>query len=361
VSDVSPPTKGAKRHHTVPLMLLRRFSSEPAAHDPPLWNLDTFSGRPSKTTANKETVIGHYYRLEDKSVPLSASFVEELLSRIESDAAEPIRKLVSGSGLMLAERESMALFLQIQHQRTPTARAWHAFLDAQMHTEITKTKLADPTFVRSLFEAEGDSKNDAELERLRIELLAGLESGDLGFESGQTREVALVFVGIETVLPHIVHAMTWRSLHAPAGASFVCCDNPVNIYDPGAARRAKMDAGVSWNSSIAVEATLPLDPSVCLLVTPGRPGWRIEQVDAERVQEINLRTYAAAQQFIYGPSQRSVQQVRQSAKLNRALVDEFRPRPPQLTLIEKVEGQDQPRFTTYRPGTRSFAHPRKKK
>jgi hypothetical protein len=155
--------------------------------------------------------------------------------------------------------------------------------------------------------------------------------------------------------------MTWRSLCAPAGSGFICSDNPLNIYDPAASNRGEMHKGVSWLSSIAVEATLPLSPDVCLLLTPGKPGWRIEDVTATRVAEINLRTYASAEQFIYGPSQQSVQQVRHHAKQARARVDEFRPRPPQFTVFETVEGEPTPRkVTTHRPPHQALPRARRR-
>lgn len=37
----------AKRHHYVPRVLLRRFSRDPKADNPPLWRLDKKGGRPS--------------------------------------------------------------------------------------------------------------------------------------------------------------------------------------------------------------------------------------------------------------------------------------------------------------------------
>jgi hypothetical protein len=155
--------------------------------------------------------------------------------------------------------------------------------------------------------------------------------------------------------------MTWRSLRAPAGTEFICCDNPLNIYDPGAAHREKMNAGVGWASSFAVEATLPLDPRVCLLVTPGPPLWRLENVDATLVAEVNLRTYAAAQQFIYGRSQESVHVVRKNAKRQRGLVETFRPRPPQVTIFdERIKGETKTHVITHRPARKSFTHLRKK-
>jgi hypothetical protein len=340
-------------------MLLRRFSAEPGADNPEFSALDLLTGTPSSARVNKETVINHYYRIGDPNLPIAPNQAEEWLSRIESDAAGPIRKLVEGAPLTVIERESMAFFLHVTLRRTPQSRAWHASLDEQMHNELIKAKLSNPEYVRNQYRGHGDCQSDEEIERWRLETLSDLETGRIGVESGHDREVAYIFLGVDKMIALITNGMTWRSLRAPAGTEFVCSDNPLNIHDPGAPNRPKEHAGVGWVSSIAVEATLPLDPRVCLLLTPGPPTWRMEDVDAKRVAEINLRTYAAAQQFIYGPSQQAVQEVRQSAKRNRAQVDAFRPRPPHFSMIETVEGKTT-RFTTHVPKSRSFAHPRKK-
>ena len=350
----------AKRHHTVPRMLLRRFSSEPRADNPEVWGLDILSGTPYRARINNEAVIRHYYRFEDPKIPIAPSQAEQWLSRIESDAVVPIRKLVDGTALTALERESMAFFLHVTQRRTPQSRAWHAHLDEQMYTEFLKAQLSNPEYIRKRYKDHGDFQSDEEIERWRIETLSDLETGVIGVESGQNREVAYMFLAADKIVAGISNSTTWWSLRAPPGAGFICSDNPLNIYDPGAPNRPKEHAGVGWVSSIAVEATLPLDPRVCLLLTPGPPTSRIQEVDAERVAEINLRTYAAAQQFIYGPSQQAVQEVRKNAKRNRARIEAFRPRPPQFTMIETVQGDDQPRFTTYRPASRSFTHSRKK-
>jgi hypothetical protein len=351
---------GARRHHTVPRVLLRRFSTQPRTDNPPLWNLDISNGKPSGTNVNSETVIRDFYRINNAARPLSPGWAEEMLSRIESDAAEPIRKLVEGIPLTVLERESMAFFLHVQRERTPTSRAWHAFLAETILLEELKAKLSSPEFIQQRFRDDNDPKSQAEVEQWRTEMLSAAEKGDIGVEPSQNREVAQIFLVADKIVPNLAHAMTWRSLRAPEGSGFICSDNPLNLYDPGAANRPKMHAGVGWVSSMAVEATLPLDPRVCLLVTPGPALWRIEDVDAKRVTEINLRTYASAQQFIYGPSQQSVQQVRQAAKTGRALVEAFRPRPPQVTIFDELHEPKPPRVITHRPPRKSFIHPRKK-
>ena len=59
-----------------------------------------------------------------------------------------------------------------------------------------------------------------------------------------------------------------------------------------------------------------------------------------------------------GRSHHAVQVVRASAKADRAQVDEFRPRPPQFTIIDEVVAGEQPKLTTLRPPRTSLRNPR---
>ncbi len=76
----------AKRHHYVPRVLLRRFSSDPEADNPPLWRLDKKSGRPSRTSVANEAVIGHYYRIDEPTPKLTSGSAEQDLARLEAEA-----------------------------------------------------------------------------------------------------------------------------------------------------------------------------------------------------------------------------------------------------------------------------------
>jgi hypothetical protein len=88
-------------------------------------------------------------------------------------------------------------------------------------------------------------------------------------------------------------------------------------------------AGHGLRSSPNAETTLPLDPELCLILTPepaygnARAGTTPEYVD-----ELNLRSYAWAQQHIFGPSQQLVTAVRQRAKREKARLARLAPRPP---------------------------------
>src|SRR2546428_5665886 len=147
----NPVSSTAKRHHFVPRVLLRPFPPEPAAKNPPLFALDKTSGRPFQTRIDSEAVIGHYYRFNEASIPVSPDHAEQTLSRIESEAAEPIRKLADGEPLNEIDRQWMASFLHVQRQRTPGARAAQAFMDETMHKEGLKANLSSPEAILRRF------------------------------------------------------------------------------------------------------------------------------------------------------------------------------------------------------------------
>ena len=339
----------AKRHHYVPRVLLRRFSSDPEADNPPLWRLDKKSGRPSHTSVANEAVIRHYYRIDEPTPKLTSASAEQDLARLEAEAAEPIRKLSAGAPLSIAERVHMAFFLFMLQQRTPRGRLWMTSLHEHMAQDVMKAGLKHPEFVRMVFEDMGDKMTDEEMERWRVETLRDLEQGKIRLEYGQDHEVAGMFAAADRMVPFIAGEMTWRSLRTSPGNTFVIADHPVVMHDP----KAPADAGVGWGSSPTVEVTVPIDPGVCLLLTPGPDTWSLEDVGSDAVGEINLRSYASAEWSIYGPSQQAVQDVRGRAKRFRARVASLAPRAPRFISIESVKGEPTPpSITIHRPPPR---------
>lgn len=294
---------------------------------------------------NNEAVIGHYYRLEE-TTRVSQSWAEETLARIEADAVNPIRKLVEGEPLTPLERAHMALFLHVQRQRTPLARQWSAHMQERMTEILAEVNLSNPDSVRKRARALDKQMSDEEIERWRMEMLENLKSGKMVAEAGQNHEVAGIFFVADRVAPIIAERMSWCSLRAPAGASFICSDHPLHIND----ETVPSELGVGWISSAHTQVTMPLDQQVCRLLRPGPPTWASLAGDSETVDDINLRTYASAQWSIYGPTQQSVQRVREIAKHDRARVRAYAPRPPRFVLFESTEGEPQPRSVeAYRP------------
>lgn len=64
--------------------------------------------------------------------------------------------------------------------------------------------------------------------------------------------------------------------------------------------------GNAWQSSPNAETAVPLAPNACLLIVPGGEGFKVGQADANRVEEINLRSYGWAEHSIFGSREQVV-------------------------------------------------------
>jgi hypothetical protein len=162
-------------------------------------------------------------------------------------------------------------------------------------------------------------------------------------------------MGVETMPQLIAQKMTWIVLHSER-SNFIISNHPVSVHDPEAGPRR----GAGWFSSTKVEVTLPLDARACLLLVPGSPMLHHETADAGTVLEANLRTYAAAQWAIYGPTQASVQHVRAEAKRQRSRAERLTPWPPLIHILEESKGKAAPPQVKIYPAPRTAQRGRSK-
>ena len=144
----------------------------------------------------QEAAKRHYYRTPPE-LGLPEGFTEDLLGRVESAAAAAIIRFEREKTLDLDERHWLALFLLLQHRRTPAGRRQLRFMDeyvGKLHAEL---RISNDDAVRSPLAAHGPAPTDEDVERWQAEKLAELERGDLVVESTPEREVALMFSQVE--------------------------------------------------------------------------------------------------------------------------------------------------------------------
>ncbi len=312
-----------------------------------------------------ETVIRHYNRLEhtptvsaDDAAKLAAmgapitwdrTAAEQLLAWIESLTAPSVAKLVIGQRLTRDERMLFAMFLWLQNRRTPLGREWTKFLMNETGHLMALKTVGNRDLIQRHFEEIGEPKTAEEVDEWCRKTVKELEDGTLLVESTHDHEVLGTFLSADTGAEHVAMETSWIGLQAPKDSSFILSDHPLAFFDPNAASNEP----VTWLSSQTVEATLPLDPSFCLLVTPGPTAYRTIRVDHAVVKEINLRTYAWAHWHIYGATVAAVQQTRANAKRHKAKVASFEPRPPGLIVSERIDGHPRPfKVTVHRPPAR---------
>jgi len=92
-------------HHYVAQMNLGRFSVEPDRENPPLWTLESGSGRIRKSSVQNEAAITNYNRLDDSDGELEPELAEQAFSEIETlarpvlDKSRHAMRLLPASGL----------------------------------------------------------------------------------------------------------------------------------------------------------------------------------------------------------------------------------------------------------------------
>lgn len=326
-----------KLHHYIPRFLLARFSPNPKAENPPLVKLDVANsrGKCSHTSVRNEGAVSHYNRL-DEVESLPPDIVEQtLLGRIDSEAAPVVAKLVGGRQLDPAARFAMAVFVHIQDRRTPRARHWMTYMLEQHKRLESINRLNDPAVIEELHASGGEASIEETRQKAQ-DLAHQIWNREVELKATHDHAVAGMFTAVEDVAPMIAGQMTWHVLHAPPGAEFVICDHPIAKYDPG----TPPGLGIGWRSSPNVEVTMPVDATAALLLTPGPPRLRHHDVETQDVDDVNLRTYAAAEWSIYGRTQQVVQGVRVLAKKRPRLVRRYAVRPPMTHLVEQTEGSD---------------------
>lgn len=198
-----------------------------------------------------------------------------------------------------------------------------------------------------------------ELEQNRQSILQAFDRDEIRVDVPVNNLVRLALSSALATAP-VVFLMDWVVVRAPPGAEFILADTPVALYDP---RPIGPSGAFGLLSSPRAETLLPLDPSYSLLVvaTPDvyrfvmdnqerlrkidheawtevlaerDVGWAEAEADLDTMREMNLRSYAHAQRYVFG-SQRAVTSVRADARRFAARLAQLRPPPPQLHILEE--------------------------
>jgi len=319
-------------HHYVAQMNLGRFSAEPDRGNPPLWTLESGSGRIRRSSARNEAAVTDYNRLDDSDGGHEPELAEQGFSEIETLARPVLDKVSAGQALTSRERIALAAFLQLQHQRTPRMRENMSFVREQAARLWAQVKLSDREHVREFLQSDGRTVTDEEADAWRADISKMIDSGQITHRPGWNEEVLGQFAMAEDLPARLCAQMTWNVIRAPGREEFIISDHPVHIHDP----QAHSDRPGGWFSSPLVQVTFPVDRKTCLLFHPGPGRWHEIRADAAMVRVLNLKSYASSQWKSYGSCQQVLEQVWSASRKHRSLVDAFRPRPQRMIFIEQA-------------------------
>jgi len=327
----------AKRHHYLPTFLIRRFAQR---KDPPfVYRLDVSSGRTRLVPPRSQAFRHQYYRfdLEGEPIeldgePVDPGIVEKDLQRIDGDAANAIRRLVSGVEIEPRERFALAIFCAVQERRTPQGRAEARFMDEFLHTLEQEMWFSNKGDFLAHARTAVPEISEEEIENFRVDTLEQIQSGKLVFKAPRARELALIFFQLDEVVLKVLKECEWWIMRVDEDApDLVLSDVGITQVDH-TPRHPK--AGRGWMSSPGAETILPIDPRMAVVVTPGSGDWFWGDIDADEVEDINLRSYAHSDVCYYGTSQESVCELRRLARRESVQIGEYAPRSPVLWVAE---------------------------
>lgn len=314
----------AKRHHFVSQFILRGFSRD--ADTGFVFQMSA-SGRgapirvPIRTAASRR----RFYAVPGDDGKLS-NRNEGYLALIETEAAKAIRRLLRDpSAVSPGERATIACFVAFQTMRTPVAAERTTHIANGALKMAASEYYSDRTaFARDYRERNGASASDDEIERFRQELVDQVRSGGVRV-AGTEAALTTGFEHAAESIP-LITACDWVLLRDPDGG-FVTSDRGYGMDDPTPTYPWTAPGLLSSESS---ETTIPLSATACLLIRPspmwtGSSGVSERVLDQGEVEDINLRTYGWANDYVFGTSQEALAALRRSARARPEAVK--RPKP----------------------------------
>ena len=352
-----------RRHHYIPRFLLRRFAENPAQDGSQVHQLDRQSGQCRRINPSNAAVIRDFYAVVDEEGTRHQD-AEQLLGLVEQAAAPLIVALETpGTELRGEDRYNLAFFLATLWLRTPLWRERFQHTEEQLGEFLLRH--APPEHYQAAARAAGEEITLEEAHARREEVVAALDRRGIEVVAGHERHLAIMFEhAVSTAW--ILFRLDWTLLRCPDGQSLVIADEPVSTYEieDGRATRAAFPLG-----SAAAEMAFPLDPTFVLLLTPntdlleevahddGRALREItsaqveEQLDRDvvwqelnatqqRIHDINLRSYANTQRWLYGQTQGVLTDLRHAARgADRARLSRLQPCDPGMTIVHGNRSQ----------------------
>jgi len=286
-----------KGQHTVTRAYIEGFvdPATPSGMEPYVWVHERGANEPFRKAPKKLTVRSDYYAFREPSGERNLA-AEVLLGHFEGPAIPVLRALSSGrppSDLSEQERATFAFFVALLAVRVPRFRDHIEHMVGDIAKHLHQTAASNPPYYERLMRDAHQSKGlepPDDIEAIRQFALAG----DYDVRGAPMHSLQ-VMVTTAPRIAYYVDCCQWRVLEAPNGAAFVTSDGP--LVQVTTSTYAPRWGGVGWETPY-MEATLPLTPSSCLLLSMHHPEGR-ERVSPGIVREVNARTAAHALEQVY--------------------------------------------------------------
>lgn len=286
------PMAQPKKHHRVPKSYLAQFTDSAGR----LWVYDPRSDGPRDSIPLNEAVETDLYSVMAPDGTRDTR-VETALAMLESDGAPVLKAIASGATALASlqdqDRAAFAAFVASIYLRSDTLRQHFADFEGRVLTRATELMISHDgaweTFARR--QAADGKPISQELRAKTREFMADPSRYELHMRKDGTMTALAT---LDTV-SQLMFRMHWTLIHAAPGETLVVSDNPVTLVIVND-RPTFMRGGLGSRDA---EVTLPLSPSVALLMH-----WRSGltdkfQADRETTRHLNRMRAGFAERCIY--------------------------------------------------------------
>jgi hypothetical protein len=331
-SDLSHLNQGSAHQHLLPRFILSEFAVLDGRAKR-VFQLDTTSGAAARPSIRDAAARSNFYTLEDDKGQRH-TFLEGYLALIDHHAALALDRLRQSPRVLTeGDRATLSFMLAAQEHRSFGGnQRIQQFVHRQMQLFLA-TRFSDDDAFHANVERQWNRKvTREEALEFREKVNQAVSSGDVKFQDLRAIAHQLAF---DALYSHAVeiYGLAWSVLE---GSGFITSDRGLAMFDP--APRVPW-AGNGVLSSPKAETTIPLSPTMCLLLRDeGDELLYTSVADDAQVSQINLRTYGWADRFVYGPTEEQLQALHERAMSDLENVP--RPVPHRQVMLMPVDPED---------------------
>jgi hypothetical protein len=307
--DPTAPAKltGPKRQHYLPEFYLHGFTGV----DDCLAVYDRARDEIRRQKPNNTGLTGHLYTITDE-LGRQRFELEEVLCKIESEAADHLPTLVAGAPLSDAARGSIAHFAGAMAVRTPDMIDSLRLAFGQMLKHVSQMALSNADLamaqIRSL--PKYANLDEDELRHTAEGLVRFAQKGEFDVETGHENAVTTA-LPIADDLARIFFDRNWTVFKAPKGSAFITCDSGVMVQGLGP-RRHRFPLGHGSPDALTF---MPVNSGFALGMWGDGQDTFVKQIDGAKVRQLNVSLARRAQRFVVARDDALALSVSRAAKL----------------------------------------------
>jgi hypothetical protein len=218
--------------HYVPQFLLRNFEIQ----GKPGWIYSYKRGFKPKMIGIKSVASeDEYYTLKSSGGLIDRDFPDQFLTRLESETAPIIKKLLTATEIDLSDEECFILiwFIALLFYRTPWARAKLMNMDKALRIHDIKEACRNKELFAKIMQEQRPDMSPEELEQGRLGALDFEENLKLEFVGDDVDDHFLerAFRMAERLIPTLLKK-NWALMECSDEQVFVTSDNPIILLPP---------------------------------------------------------------------------------------------------------------------------------